>query len=52
MITADPQLKPADSTHLLEDRMEELHQMLEAERVEAREMAQRKFVREEKRAMR
>lgn len=40
-ISADPQLAPRDSLHLLEDRMPELHSVLQREREEARAKADR-----------
>ena len=40
-IAADPQLAPRDSQNLLEDRMPDLHERLEAERQEARAKADR-----------
>lgn len=49
-ISADPQLAPRDSAHLLEDRMPEIHSILQAEREEARAKADRARDREVKRA--
>jgi hypothetical protein len=48
-ISADPQLAPRDSQNLLEDRMPALHDRLQEERKKARELADRKRLRAEKR---
>jgi hypothetical protein len=51
-IAADPGCAPRESHNLIEDRIAELHERLERERHAARELADRKRVREEKRANR
>jgi hypothetical protein len=51
-IAADPGCAPRESQNLIEDRMTELHERLERERQAARELADRKRAREEKRANR
>ena len=48
-IAADPGCAPRESQNLIEDRLPELHERLERERVAARELADRKRVRDEKR---
>jgi hypothetical protein len=49
-ISAHGLLAPKDSTALLEDRMPELHERLQAERVKAREAAEREHARALKKA--
>ena len=51
-IAADPGCAPRESQNLIEDRMAELHDRLERERQAARELADRKRAKEEKRASR
>lgn len=48
-IAADPGCAPRESQSLLKDRMPELHERLERERMAARELAERKRARDEKR---
>jgi hypothetical protein len=48
-ISADSALAPRDSENLLEDRMPALHARLQEERTKARELADRKRMRAEKR---
>ena len=47
-VSADQALAPRDALHILEDRMPELHERLQAERVVAQEKLQRKTKKEEK----